>query len=519
MPDGQDFTAARLCALGRPGPTMTPPERRSRSRVLIGVVLLFGLINVGGYLWYRFGGERLALTATEPSEPGGSDDTSLDGVALTQRNNALKALEAGDYGRAVSLLEAAKRLNPELSDIDKLLSVARGLDDTGTSADPSPSETSGDVAPPGSTEEAPPPSRIVRRSEATGFLLVSSVPDRLLVRVDGEPKDLTPARIPVTAGKHVVELYDGKVRKVRRTVAVRPGAVTIVSEELVGRERPKREKSPSRESVPRPTEAANPAAALSDRQRGPAEPDDLPVEGWAAPAGGPLAIVVHMPGPSVSSVERAIRDAVAEANVKVIAGALAGSGVADAVIAHPVGSSAGGAHAESVRGRRHGILAAVVRSFTVPERTHIDHGGGGGRPRRLGDQDSGKADFGPIAIASTATGAQGRGSRVDAAARDGPGGAGQRSRSRIVQAADRAKALRAPIRGAGGGVYAGQSAPAHRAIPASDWLSPRRVFWVWRVGSDEGKAGFRYTPNVRRPRSGRAVSAANSVSHQRHLDH
>ncbi|MCB9650875.1 MAG: PEGA domain-containing protein [Deltaproteobacteria bacterium] len=269
--------------------------------------------------------------------------------------------------------EAAKTLNPNLTDIDALLEVTRKLgseaaEKAAAKAEPPPSAPVAAVAP--VREERPvvrsAPSRRASRSEPTrrartetpapeaGLILVTAEPAGLGVYVDGQPRDITPRRVEVPPGRHQVELRKGAQVLAQHSVNVSAGGVAVVAES------PKID-TPETEPVARAV-TADPSTlkddgsldlvALLDRE----EPGTTPeprretvttptTDRWTpTPAGSRPRLVAYVPGKSASSVQSALRSSLPGIQVDVVARAadLKPGTPADAILAPPSAASQAG---------------------------------------------------------------------------------------------------------------------------------------------------------------------------------
>ncbi|WP_223635795.1 PEGA domain-containing protein [Corallococcus sp. EGB] len=205
------------------------------------------------------------------------------GLVRALRASGLAALEDRDYERAVAQFTEALKLRPDDkdSDLTRLLGIAtdlrsRDLSRTAHGApghEPAPSR-----APPRSRAAKLAAARAAREQQSAqpasheeepkgGLLLVTSTPPGLVVMVDGKALDLTPARLPVSAGMHRVVLAQGDRHLHEETVEVDADAVRSLNRDLTAELTP-----------PASKPAAVPVAAVA-----PASP---PAPN-AVPAGGP----------------------------------------------------------------------------------------------------------------------------------------------------------------------------------------------------------------------------------------
>ncbi|NOK12504.1 PEGA domain-containing protein [Corallococcus exercitus] len=261
-------------------------------------VILLGTVavNAGAYLMVR---SRKAAqpepVATRPPVPTPevvpppppvappSEDANA-GLVRALRASGLAALEDRDYDRAVAQFTEALKLRPndKDSDLTRLLGIATDLRsrDQGHAAQaPTPREASPGRATPRTRAAKLAAARAAREQQAAqagpqeeakgGLLLVTSTPPGLVVMVDGRAVDMTPARLPVSAGTHRVVLAQGDRRLYEETVEVDADAVRSLNRDLTAELTP---------AAPKP--AAVPVAAVV-----PASPPTAS----AAPTGGPVA--------------------------------------------------------------------------------------------------------------------------------------------------------------------------------------------------------------------------------------
>ncbi len=405
-----------------------PSAPRSPLAIAVGIVVALVVANAVGYGVYR-------------STRGGDGGDDLRVLAQEQRTKGVAALRDGQYERAIASLEAAQQLDPALGDVPALLEVARKLERTEARAAPAPGEPppSEAAAPaPGSAREdearpaAAAPSRAARpdpraaepdvdvevaaaprraddrddareraaasaaaararaarsearpppaprEREATGALLVTTTPPKLMVKVDGQARDFSPVRLELPPGKHTITIVDGGRTVHERTLDIAAGSVAVIDESFpvataaaqVARaaeplpraaEAPARSPEPAARTVepaPRaeatkaePAKAAEPALAddpkldlakLADRAPEDRAPEAATAEKGrlAPPAGGPPRLVVYAPGKSAAALGRSLGAGLGGIDVRVLvrAGELKdelASKPADAVLASP----------------------------------------------------------------------------------------------------------------------------------------------------------------------------------------
>ncbi|RKH41720.1 PEGA domain-containing protein [Corallococcus sicarius] len=222
-------------------------------------VILLGTVavNTGAYLVVR---SRRAAQAPAPSSPvvarvtpptspvaAPPTDDANEGLARALRASGLAALEDRDYDKAVKEFTEALNLRREDNgDLVRLLDIATGLrsrEQSRTAAVSTPREPS--------TSRTPPRTRAAKLAAARaqaretqekpdgaqdaahgGLLLVTSTPPGLVVKVDGKAVDLTPARVPVSAGSHRVVLAQGDRHLFEETVQVEEDGVRSLNRDL-----------------------------------------------------------------------------------------------------------------------------------------------------------------------------------------------------------------------------------------------------------------------------------------------
>ncbi|RKH87834.1 PEGA domain-containing protein [Corallococcus sp. AB045] len=246
-------------------------------------VILLGTVavNAGAYLVVR---SRKAAppepVAARPPEPTPAvalprtvaavappKEDSNAGLVRALRASGLAALEDRDYERAVEQFTEALKLRPDDrdSDLTRLLGIAtdlRSREQTRTVHAPTPREPAPGRAPPRTRAAKLAAARAAREQQATpaaaqeeargGLLLVTSTPPGLVVMVDGRAVDLTPARLPVSAGAHRVVLAQGDRRLYEETVEVDADSVRSLNRDLSAELTP---------SAPKP--AVTPVAAVA----------------------------------------------------------------------------------------------------------------------------------------------------------------------------------------------------------------------------------------------------------------
>jgi hypothetical protein len=212
------------------------------------VVLMIGVGNLIGYWFFsRARDMPVHIESTVDAE------TTARTLALDRRTKALEALRVEDYDTAIANLEAAQQLDPTLVEIPKFIEVAKKLKASRTEVQEmkaelaeAPVEQPKELKP---VVEAPKQQKAepVRESRAKprertretqtkpeptgpGVLIVTTSPTKLLVEIDGKARDLTPARIELSAGTHSVRIIDGERALFAKEIDLDHGEVLALNE-------------------------------------------------------------------------------------------------------------------------------------------------------------------------------------------------------------------------------------------------------------------------------------------------
>ncbi|NOJ80276.1 PEGA domain-containing protein [Myxococcus xanthus] len=249
---------------------------------------------------------------TVPEEPPKEDPN--EGLARARRAAGLAALEDRDYDAAVSDFTEALRLRKDdQGDLVELLRIAAELRtreqarQQGEQAraqrepTPAPARSVQRTRPARGTARAQPRQESTSADEARGgLLLVTSTPPGLMVRVDGKPMDLTPARLPLRAGTYRVALAQGERTLAEETVALGEDDVRSLNRDLTAELAPApRPTANAPASVEAPPPAAAPAATspAATAARADSPPTAEPSVATAAPtATGKGRLDVTSPG-------------------------------------------------------------------------------------------------------------------------------------------------------------------------------------------------------------------------------
>ncbi len=223
-----------------------PPDRRLIYAVLAAVVLL------GGNLLVYFAFVKKPAPVAEVVTAGATD--SVVALAAEQRSRGIQAIRAADYPAAIAALEAAAKLDPSLADVPVLLDVAKKLQNRPEPSPteivagppPEPSEPKPSEPKPSEPKEIKPVAKVERpradkppRPEpvaSPAILLVTSNPPRLIVKVDGQAKDMTPARLELKPGSYRITLADARKTLWEKEMRLGAGEVSTISETFAASE-------------------------------------------------------------------------------------------------------------------------------------------------------------------------------------------------------------------------------------------------------------------------------------------
>lgn len=183
-------------------------------------------------------------------QPGYNEDP----VARARRLVALEAMERGDYELAHEQLTLAVELPEPPADLLALLAVTENLLQKKRQARP-PSRPATNPVPVRSPRAAsiqPLPSP---KEPEPAFIQVRTIPSSLVIKVDGSVRDLSPARIEVEPGRHVVAVVRDDERLLRRNVVLKPGKVAYINADLTEKLRPPPPAKPPPASKPVPAKS------------------------------------------------------------------------------------------------------------------------------------------------------------------------------------------------------------------------------------------------------------------------
>lgn len=343
------------------------PPRGRRLALFAAIAFFVVAANALGYVVYR--AQRrpaVEVGATPPAAgaaptaapaapvtpaPSPSEDP-VKQLAREQRDRGIQALRNGTYGEARTALEAAAKLDPSLTEVTTLLELVEKLSAKTADGD----RASERVAERASERERAPERTSERdrssdrdrasdrersaarasRSEpaaAPGVLLVTTTPPRLLVKIDGQGVELSPARLELTPGRHLVEIVQGGRVVLERSVELASGQSAVISETFAEPQADTRAVVAAPVAPP-PRVSPPPAARTSGLEderldlvglvdRAPTDraakapvaspsPSSAPVAAAVAPAGGPARTA----NPSLYVVGGAGLEATLEANMR-----------------------------------------------------------------------------------------------------------------------------------------------------------------------------------------------------------
>jgi len=208
--------------------------------------------------------EPPANPITTPPAPVAPPEEDNPGLARAHRASGLAALEDRDYDKAVAEFTEALHLRKDKGDLVDLLRIAEELRSRGQAktARVEPSRPAREPPAPSRSSAKSRPVRTASRAQAKeepesdsegargGLLLVTSTPPGLVVQVDGKARDLTPARLPLPAGRYRVALSHGERRLLEELVDVKEDSVQSLNRDLTAELAP---------AAPPPTVATRPA--------------------------------------------------------------------------------------------------------------------------------------------------------------------------------------------------------------------------------------------------------------------
>lgn len=332
------------------------PPRGRRLALFAAIAFFVVAANALGYVVYRAQHRPpIEVGATPPAPavaapvapaspaPSPSDDPVKE-LAREQRDRGIQALRNGAYGEARTALEAAAKLDPSLTEVTTLLElvdklsakVADGERAQERVAERAPERERTPERTPERPSERDRAAARASRSEppaAPGVLLVTTTPPRLLVKIDGQGVELSPARLELTPGRHLVEIVQGGRVVLERSIELAAGQSAVISETFA-EPQPETRAVVAAPVAPPPRVSPSPAARTSGLEderldlvglvdRAPTDraakapvaspsPSSAPVAAAVAPAAGPARTA----NPSLYVVGGAGLEATLEANMR-----------------------------------------------------------------------------------------------------------------------------------------------------------------------------------------------------------
>ncbi|MBK6685584.1 MAG: hypothetical protein IPG45_14035 [Deltaproteobacteria bacterium] len=223
-------------------PNAPPDGNQPRRPWLVLAVAGAAVVVIGNVVALAVYLKRSAPVAVVAPPPAPAPDP-VQSLAVQQRDQGVEALRVGQYSLAVTKLEAAAKLDPELAQVTSLLEVARKLRDQPTDVNeapppppPLPLPAPKPEAVAARTPRAPTRVRVerepprVNEAKSSGLLIVSTTPAKMLVQVDGQARDLTPTKLDLSVGAHRVAILDGSRVVLEREINLAPGAVVVINE-------------------------------------------------------------------------------------------------------------------------------------------------------------------------------------------------------------------------------------------------------------------------------------------------
>ncbi len=177
-------------------------------------------------------GSYMMLTAEQPeaAETPTAGPLLVDPASKSHRLAGLDAIEQGDYESAIREFSAGLRVPNPAPDLTQLLSIAQNMREKELARQIAAAEARAEeeAVPPEPPPETLPEPTEVQREERPALLLITTRPDKLAIEIDGELRDMSPARIEVDPGKHRIVFRQGKEKLETRTVTVEAGKATLI---------------------------------------------------------------------------------------------------------------------------------------------------------------------------------------------------------------------------------------------------------------------------------------------------
>lgn len=187
------------------------------ARIALGVAIGVVAGNALGY------GAHVLVGVAPPPAPAPAPaiiEPPNDALTRAHRLAGMHALEAGDYALAIREFEAGAAAPHPSPDLPRLLSIARNLAERAKAEEATAAAGQPD-------EEADEPD--------TGLVLVTTTPPKLTIAVDGKVRDMSPARLEMETGEHLLTISEGSEVVFRRRYTVRRQRVVPVNLDLTER--------------------------------------------------------------------------------------------------------------------------------------------------------------------------------------------------------------------------------------------------------------------------------------------
>lgn len=336
------------------------PKKKPWLAISIVVALSIVALNLGGYVLFRSRQTpedpskqtpvkiptKAGIIPSETAEKAApAERTTSARLAEEQRENGVRALREADYDRAITLFEAALALDEDVADVPVLLDLAKRLRGGEAKAEkiaktetkPTPRPTPKRVKRASRARIIAARKRAAARKQAPAkvedaVLLVTTVPEGLLIELDGRPTELSPARLSVKPGRHQVRLRRGPSVLFEETLSFSSGKTMSVKEDFSERLAKAEKPAPSSEKPEaKASVAADPnldLVALLDRGRKAPKVTKAATVERTVPSTGvrptsntkPPGLLVYWPGRTGTEIRRTLGADLKGIDVKVVSG-------------------------------------------------------------------------------------------------------------------------------------------------------------------------------------------------------
>ncbi|MBX2811814.1 MAG: PEGA domain-containing protein [Myxococcales bacterium] len=272
-------------------------EKRYQPRPWLAIGLVISLsivaINMAAYLVYR------SFITNPTSAVQSRTLTSIQELAIEQREDGIRSLREGNYVEAIRNLESALELDPNLANAQLLVSIAAKLLET---------ELKGSQNPPSPAQQA--------------TLLVTTTPNGLIIEVDNESVDLSPAQILLTPGRHRVRLLEGQYIRYDKIHSFGSGQTVTIKHQPPKQQTPraaKPNKNLSRSSPPPEPHSSSRTHIFSTNNHlnGP-QRDRLPSPNKKPILTSRPGLLIYWPGQTSTNLEESLLYDLASLRVRVI---------------------------------------------------------------------------------------------------------------------------------------------------------------------------------------------------------